>query len=89
MMSNEEKVALKLIEALELAYRLDANILNFIISEVRQAIENLDLPNQKCKVCGKEISWFEFHMNQGYCEDCAWKLAYEEGEELCSSSLGV
>jgi len=78
MTSNEEKVALKLIEALKLAYRLDANILNFIISEVRQAIENLDLPNQKCKVCGKEISWHEFHMNQGYCGKCAWEPACEE-----------
>jgi len=84
MTSNEEKVALKLIEALklayrlELAYRLNANILNSIISEVQQAIENLDLPNQKCKVCGKEISWFEFHMNQGYCGKCAWEPACEE-----------
>jgi len=78
MTSNEEKVALKLIEALKLAYRLNANILNSIINEVQQAIENLDLPNQKCKVCGKEISWLEFHMNQGYCGKCAWEPACEE-----------
>ena len=70
-MKVREKVALKLMEAIDLAYREDANLLNFIISEVHQAIDNLGLPDKKCEVCEKPMSWFEYHLCKGVCPECA------------------
>ena len=77
-MSIEEKVALKLMDAIKLAYREDANILNFIITEVHQAIENLNLPKRRCENCGKKMSWFDYHLCNGICPECADKILYEE-----------
>jgi len=80
-MEAEEKVALKLIEALKLAYRLDANILNFILDEVQKAIENLDLPSKKCEICGREMTFFDYHWLDGICEECHIELAKKYEEE--------
>ena len=81
-MRTEEKIALKLMEVIKLAYREDSNLLNFIISEIHQAVDNLGLPAKNCEICGKRMSWFDYHLCNGICWECADRLEeLESGED--------
>ena len=77
-MDVKERVALKLMEAIDLAYREDPNLLNFIILEVERAVNNLGLPELRCEVCGRRMSWFDYHLCKGICSECSEKLGEDD-----------
>ena len=45
--------------------------------EMGQKVKSLDLPDRICLHCGKKISYWNWALTQGYCEECVRKLAEE------------
>ena len=42
---------------------------------IKTKIESLNLPNQKCKRCGTEMTYWDWALRQGYCDDCIEELS--------------
>jgi len=75
MGSLENQLGLTLVKAYRLALML-AN--KQLCDDIEQWISNLNLPTLKCERCGATLSFFDYHVGQGYCPTCIEK----EDEQL-------
>ena len=78
MGSLENQLGLTLVKAYRLALML-AN--KQLCDDIEQWIGKLNLPTLKCKRCGAPLSFFDYHLGQGYCGAC-YELEDEEDEQL-------
>jgi len=71
-----EKQALELARLLMEALHVANNIneADSLWEVIKEKIESLDLPNQKCKKCGKEMKHWDWAIRQGYCDSCIKEL---------------
>lgn len=48
---------------------------------IEKYCKSKNLPNKSCVNCGKEISWWEYASNQGWCDECVNKWLEEESKK--------
>ena len=62
-------------KALHMMWRRAQSNCNWeLADEIQKKIVELNLPKEKCGDCGVEMSFFEYHANQGYCKECTDKM---------------
>jgi hypothetical protein len=54
---------------------VDANVSQFWFDPVITMLSYFDLPNKECSECHKEMSFFDYHIRQGMCGECASKIS--------------
>ena len=74
------KLADTLIKALHLAQNIDEA--NGLFEPIKEKINSLGLPNQKCSRCGELIPYWDWAINQGYCEKCIKELCNKLKKEV-------
>jgi hypothetical protein len=47
---------------------------------IEKWIKDLNLPDEKCSMCGKVMIFFDYHLKQGICDECAIKIEKEMEE---------
>jgi len=75
---KRKQIGLLLMEAFNLSFET-GDIYNIGIL-IEAAINRLKL-SEKCECCGREMDFFNYHLKQGICDECAKKLS-EESDDL-------
>jgi len=78
---NDRKQELGMALIRVLTVSMDTGDVYKIGDTIRQWIEELHLPHLQCGTCGKIMSFFDYHLMQGMCSDCAKRISNEIEKE--------
>jgi len=76
---KRKRIGLLLMEAFNLSF--ETGDIYEIGTLIEEAIRKLKLPFEKCECCGRPMSFFDYHLKQGICDECAKKIS-EEAEDV-------
>jgi len=75
---KRKRIGLLLMKAFNLSFETgDVYEIGTLIEE---AVRKLELPAQ-CECCNRPMSFFDYYLKQGICDECAKKLS-EEAEDV-------
>jgi len=79
MKEKRKQIALLLMKAFNLSF--ETGDIYDIGTLIETAINRLKLPPEKCECCGRPMNFFDYHLKQGICDECAKKIS-EESDDL-------
>ena len=73
MEDKRKRIGFLLFQAFDLS--LETGDVYDIGTLIEEAIRKLELPPERCECCGREMSFFEYHLKQGICNYCAEEMS--------------